>query len=169
MARTRTRGPRRRTIWSRTIAFETVAVAGAELVLPLVDQSANVLFTESTVTRVVGSVFLRSTDVGPWEGVEYAIGIVPVTEQAVAVGVTALPNPGTNLDADWMYWRASQLWGTGPPTDDSSNLYQERIELDIHGQRRLREGGNDLVLMFSNQSAFSITMSTGLSVLIKLP
>ncbi len=167
--RQRTRAPRRRTMWTRARTEEQVITTNAVGAIVLVNASANVLFTEVTITRIVGSIYMRGTDAGPWEAFPYSMGIVTVTEQANAIGVSALPDPESQEGVDWMYWRASQLSGIGEPTDASSNLYQERIELDLRSQRRLKENNTDCNLIIKNASAFSMTVSVGLNVLLKLP
>ena len=161
-------GPRRRTIWSRLLIDDTSVAAGATAVFILVNASTNVLFTESTVTRIVGTIDFRMTDAGNLIPAAYALGIIAVNELALAT--TVAPSPVDPEGQDWMYWRNGLMHPQGLPTDSSALHYGVHIDLDLKAQRRLRENASDLVLIVSNAAAeAALGVTCGLNVLIKLP
>jgi len=169
MTSRRSRAPRRRMIWSRLRTGETNIAASSAATFLIVNASTNVSFHEATVTRLVGTVFLRMTDAGPWVDAAYSMGIVTVGERAVAAGISAVPDPSDPEGHDWMYWRNSQLTPVGVPTDGSTNVYVERIEIDIKSQRRLREAASDLVLVVRNEISEAVLgVTIGLNALLKV-
>ncbi len=136
----------------------------------IVNASANSIFSESTITRVVGTIDLRATDAGPVIAVEYSLGIITVGERAVSIGASALSDPTDPEGHDWMYWRSGLLIPMALPTDSSSLAYHEKIEVDIRSQRRLRENASDLVLIVGNfTSEVAMGLTVGLNALVKLP
>ena len=165
---TRSRAPRRRTVWSRSLLFEAAIVPGATIARPVVDAGVNPELDGSTLTRTVGDVFIRATDSGAAIPMQYAMGLFLATAEAVGIGVAALPDPGAAAKADWLYWVGGQLLFVGATDNASANVYQMHKALDLHSQRKLGQNNRDLTLLITNDSAVNMVVSFGLNVLFKL-
>ena len=101
-----------------------------------------------TVTRTVGSIWVKSDQVAALEFPFGAIGMQVVSEKAAATGVTALPDPITQEASDeWFTYRAFAVGGgtvSGAPVMEYA--------FDSRGQRKVQDG-EDLAVMVTNASA----------------
>ena len=98
-------GARRRTAWFRHLSLDTALTANGIIVATLVDSSANILLTDSTVTRMIFNVNLTQIDAfGGNAGQNVLIGIVIANENAVAAGAASLPDPASPGGGDWLFY-----------------------------------------------------------------
>ena len=100
--RGRSDGNRRQTEWSGLAAqgYVGVADAGATLV-------SSISFAEvATLIRHRGTISLQVTTPGADEDIVGAFGMGMVSSEALAVGVTAMPEPFSDSDwGGWMVWQ----------------------------------------------------------------
>jgi len=91
---------RRQTLWftlpEATLTLAAANSAGRFLVL----NAAALALRPFTVVRTRLSFFARSDQTGALETWQVAIGAAVVTDQASAIGVTAVPTPFTDLGSD---------------------------------------------------------------------
>jgi len=101
-----------------------------------------------TVVRVRGSFHLRSDQTGASENYGVAFGQAVVTDQATAVGVTAVPTPNTDLESDswFVYEQVSSRFEfiSGVGVESSNGMI---VNYDSKAMRKV-EDGFDLVQVF---------------------
>ena len=99
-----------------------------------------------TIARLRGEAMFSMRSAGSaadsWRG---AVGMALVTDEAFAVGVTAVPGPLTDIDFDeWMWWSAFQLTaaiGAVASDEPSYPLTQAiRIPIDNKAMRKFPVG-----------------------------
>jgi len=97
------RGPRRQTLW---IPFGptlfTLTAAGQSLLLFSLNAAALAL-RPFTVVRTRGEFHYRSDQVVASEEYGGVVGMAVVSDQAVAIGITAVPSPVTDMGSDLFY------------------------------------------------------------------
>ncbi len=101
-----------------------------------------------TITRTVGSLWVRSDQRAADEQPFGALGFIVVSEKAVATGATALPDPITEEASDeWFAYRSFAVNG-GPI--DGRNMME--FQYDSRAQRKVQDG-EDIAVMITNASA----------------
>ena len=97
--------------------------------------------TAATLLRTRGEV-IASID-GPVDNDQAAVscGITVITEEQLAAGITSIPNPSSDLDADWL-WHGFLLLmaqaGTGVGASLNVNNVTQRLTIDSKAMRRIR-------------------------------
>ena len=99
--------------------------------------------TASTLMRSRGEV--QASIDGPVDGdaVVASVGLIVVTEEQLAVGVTAVPNPADDLDAEWIWHGFILLQAqAGTAVGASLNVGQVagRLSVDSKAMRRMKQG-----------------------------
>jgi len=100
-----------------------------------------------TVVRLHLDVFLRSDQTASTEDFFGAIGVAIVSDQAVAVGVSAVPTPITDTSSDlWFVHQmiAGGIMAGGTPVE--GNIRSLRYEIDSKAMRKVN-GDQDLVVV----------------------
>ncbi len=97
--------PRRLTEWAATAPEANyTALAAATAIL----DSFFVADDPETLIRVVGTLNVESDQVAGGEQAFGAVGLCVVSDQAFAIGVTAIPTPYTDAESD--LWVQHQFW-----------------------------------------------------------
>ncbi len=158
-------GPRRATQWvASTLESAVTALAASTAIL---DQSFG--FSEpATIVRVRGALWVSSDQNSATERINGSIGFAVVTDEALAVGVTAMPIPETNKGSDvWFLWepffndvRFSTASGFQPRTF-------ERTVLDSKAMRKV-DDGKSVVVMLENGAATGMQFLLVFRMLVKL-
>ena len=106
-----------------------------------------------TVTRVVGSMFCGNDQVAAIERPIGAVGMMVVSEKAIATGATAVPDPITEQASDeWFLYRSFGV--IGAPT--VGNPFME-FQFDSRAQRKVQDG-EDVALVVANGAAAAHTL-----------
>ena len=103
-----------------------------------------------TITRVVGSLYVSSDQNAAVENPFGAWGMCVVSEEADAIGVTALPDPTVNPNSDlWFAYQSFAAEGAA-----STNVGQPPAisRFDFRAQRKVADG-SDISIMIANASA----------------
>ena len=142
-------GQRRQTEWFASADQTGIVVLGGNTFLFSQSLTAAELAKRPfTVTRVVGSVWVASDQVAAAEQPFGALGFLVVSDKAVALGATALPDPITQEGSDsWFVYRS--FAGSGGPIEGRPMI--EHM-FDSKAQRRV-EDGEDIAVMLSNANA----------------
>ncbi len=103
--------------------------------------------------RVVGQVSVRTDQVGSIEDVIGAWGMMVPTEEAVAIGITALPDPVGSVNSDaWVAYQGFQggflISSAVGITGDAYSHWR----FDSRAMRKV-EQGFDVVTVIANSSA----------------
>ena len=107
-------GARRKTLWAAVVPTEDTITGASGAILLTSLSAAGLALRPFTVIRSVGSLYVTSDQVANSETQAVAWGACVVTDQAVAIGVTAVPTPivDVNSDAWFAYafaWNATQV------------------------------------------------------------
>jgi len=107
-----------------------------------------------TIIRSYLHVHLRSDQLSADEFQQVAVGMCVVTDQASAIGVTAVPTPSTDADSDMWYlhrWMTSDFaFITGAGFDAASG-----ISADIDSKAARKVNDDQDVLLVAETSALS--------------
>ena len=159
-------GERRKTVWIGSADVTAYTTVPLDTVTLLQSLAASVLALRPfTVTRTVGQLSVVSDQVASVERGFGAMGMAVVSDQAVGVGVTAVPAPISNKESDlwFQYQFASSPMGTG-----LLGAGPQTWEFDSRGQRKVQDG-EDIVILFENGSSiFGLDVLIQFRMLLKL-
>ena len=161
------RGPRRQTEWLALAApTASTALAASSKIQFATQSAAEITKLPFTIVRTIGFVNIEqqslvdSTQSG-------AFGITIVSDRAQAVGITALPDPVTEFDAD--YWFLYIPWST-TLVEDATGLSSTPFHtvFDSKAQRKVEEGDRIAGIMANASAAQAIEFQISFRMLIKL-
>ncbi len=150
----------RETAWFGGI-FSQVSLSGANAVsLATTLNAAALAMRPFTLIRTRGIVTVRSDQRAATENYAVAFGRTVVTDQAVAIGVTAVPTPITDSDSDlWFVYEvlAGQISvGTDIGVFESGAMGLNR-QFDSKAMRKVEPGQDVVSVIENNFSAGTIT------------
>ena len=145
-------GPRRQTEWlSRQFVTDIAPLSvSTKLLVGSLDatEKGKLPFT---IIRTLGMLMVCSDQQIATEDPFGALGATVVTDRAVTVGITALPDPITEHNADYWFlyhpWSASQFVGVSIAGGIQVTYF------DSKAQRKVEEG-EDVVFILTNGSQF---------------
>jgi len=137
---------RRETFWVGSASLSATLAAASTAAILGQFNAAVLALRPFTIVRTRGVWFSRSDQGAATELREVAIGACVVSDQAIAIGVTAVPTPATDSDSDlwYMYERDfAQLqvndatgFTNGPPT----------FQYDSKAMRKVEDGQNSIIV-----------------------
>ena len=141
MAR-RTSGRRTDYTWQGSQVTGGLAAAGISVTAVLTSA------VSGTIMRSRGEL-LAVLD-GPTAGDQAVVfaGLIVVTEEQLAVGATAIPNPGADFDADWMWHGGISLIDEGAFPD----FVGGRLTIDSKAMRKIKQSMS-VALVVANSSS----------------
>jgi len=156
---TRRQGPSRETLWfGTTEAIVTLAAANsAQLVTSL--NAAALALRPFTVIRSYIQWSMMSDQLVALEDQQVGYGRAVVSDQASAIGVTAVPTPFTDLSSDLWFMHgilSSRFVDTGTAVEVAPNPVQ--VTLESKAMRKV-EDGQDLITVMENSSISAGTRS----------
>ena len=162
------RAPRRLTAWSDIAAGASSGVAGGVLLNS--GNAALLAFRPFTIVRTHLEVLIFSDQVAAQESQLGAIAGAVVSDEAVAIGVTAVPTPTTNANSDLFFfhqWLMNQFEfasGTGWQADAGT-----RYTIDSRAMRKVNDDQDVIIVSEMNGTASNgFTLLTAGRMLIKL-
>ncbi len=160
------RGTRRATQWlAGAPVGNEVALAAATSVLDQVFAFGE----DATIVRTRGRLWVASDQQVATEDASGAIGFSVVTDQAAAIGVTAVPKPVADQSSDnwflWEPWATKFFFGSAVGFDAKGFSV---IELDSKAQRKVDDGDNVAVVLQNNSSTAGIVFHLQFRMLVKL-
>ncbi len=159
------RAPRRESVWLEFAPTSTtVAASTAVLVFSL--NAAALALEPFTVIRTRGLLQLTSDQEAAAENSRLGFGIAVVSDQATAIGVTAVPTPITDMGSDlWFVYELMFHNFTPTPAGIGPNYNQHRF--DSKAMRKV-DIGQDIVVTVEQQAAVGSILAMGFRMLIKL-
>jgi len=161
---TRPRFPGRQrsaTDWGRSVDVEELAVLSATKVLVGTFTLSNPGIAE-TIRRTRGVLTVSSDQSVAAEYVAGAMGMIVVTDTALAVGITAIPGPLTNANDDgWWVWEPCSFKGSLGGGGVVSQSYQ----FDSKAMRRVEEGFSGAIVFESGSNGNAMAVAVSLSIL----
>ncbi len=171
MPRFRTRGgrsQRRETLWTGLVS-QLVAVAGGDTAVIMSNASAGLLALRPyTIVRTRGILSIHSDQQSANEEQGFAFGHCLVSDQALAIGVTAVPTPDTDINSDlWyvyenMFQTFTFLTGAGFAQDVVTHRY------DSKAMRKVEEGETDISVLETTNFSSGLDVMHSFRQLIKL-
>ena len=164
----RGRAPRRQTAWIGGVDNDTfLAGAAGNAVFVGSLNAAALALRPFTVVRVRGLFSLQSDQTGGLEEGKAAFGMAVVSDDAVAIGITALPSPITDQGSDLWFTFTEGNFGWKLVTT-GAGVGLTHFEIESRAMRKVGIG-EDLILMFENGSAsFGCEFDVSLRLLVKL-
>ena len=161
MAHQRPRGPRTvrpraKLEWNR-VADDTFTVvpANSKLVTTLLIPSGGTSFT---VLRMRGVLSIVSDQGAAIETQQGAFGAVVITDQASTIGVTAIPGPVTDANADtWPLWLPFQ--------QTNIQSISEQWPFDSKGKRKVPDGSQLAFIIENAAPVFGFSFALAISIL----
>ena len=161
-------GSPRLTVWAGLPAVEVTLAAANSSALIISLGAAGLALRPFTIIRTRGIFFARSDQTAALENYGVAFGGAVVSDQASAIGVTAVPTPDTDRDSD-LFFLYEEIAGTfgfisGTGARDIGHLRS----FDSKAMRKVEEG-QDIVFTLENTSVSlgSLSRISG-RVLLKL-
>jgi len=160
-------GPRRQTEWlGLGLAQPSALGTSAKLLVGSLDATEKDKLP-FTITRTIGQIMVRSDQFAASEDPFGALGATVVTDRAVTVGITALPDPITEVNADYWFlfqnWHASALIGAGGGV---GGVYV--INFDSRAQRKVEEGEDIVFILANGSTTAGMSFHLSFRMLIKL-
>jgi len=163
------RAPRRSTLWIDIGAGSSTQTAAGGVITNSLNAGA-LLLRPFTIVRTHMEMYFFSDQVIASESISAAIGGAVVSDQASAIGVTAVPTPVTDAGSDlfffhrWMFGRFTFVTGTG--VDGNGG---ESFSVDSKAMRKVNEDQDLLIILeLSTAGGGGWTMITGGRILVKL-
>jgi len=161
------RGPRRKTLWiGVAIAQQSVTAAGGTIFNSL--NAAALALRPFTVVRSRFTIMVRSDQTAASEDFFGAYGIAVVSDQALAIGVTAVPTPVVDSSSDLWLAHTFFMGSVRSPSAASQYLGGIYANFDSKAMRKV-EDGQDLITVteFSGVGNGMVVASAG-RILVKL-
>ncbi len=161
---------RRESLWLTQPMSNTVLAAASSAVLLGTLNATALQLRPFTVVRTRGFWQIKSDQTGATETYAASLGHAVVSDQAAAIGVTAVPTPETDRDSDLFYVYESMssqfLFISGVGIEGANGTL---LEIDSKAMRKV-EGGQDLAITVENSALFAggTAIVTASRILIKL-
>ncbi len=159
---------RRETVWFGGTDQNTTLVAGANPVALTSLNSLALAFRPFTVIRTRGVMTVRTDQQASSEVQHVYYGAAVVSDQAVAIGITALPTPRTDNSSD--LWFMFEMVAAGMRFGDATgfaDLGTERI-IDSRAMRKVEDGQDIITAIESGVTGAGSLVSTFVRFLVKL-
>ena len=160
-------GPRRLTSWF-TIAPQSVASLGTSTALLVAILSLPALAKRPfTIIRTYLEILLSSDQQIASESQQCAVGMAVVSDQAVAVGVTAVPIPSSDADSDLFYlhqWMFNEfVFASGVGIQQVG----QRFTIDSKAVRKVNDDQDIIVVFEVLATSDGVSLSFGGRFLVK--
>ena len=157
-------GPKRKTLWLDFVMGENTVASGAVLVASL--NAAALALRPFTVVRSHVALSIRSDQAAAIEHQNAAFGMAVVSDQSVAIGVTAVPTPVVDsFSSLWMLH--TYIIGDESALTDRTRP-ATNLMIDSKAMRKV-ELGQDLIFVLEHVNGVGqgFIMSSGGRILIK--
>ena len=159
----------RKTFWFAGLQAQTTLAAASSAAIVTSLNAAALSLRPFTIVRTRGIWSVMSDQVGADENQFVAYGSIVVFDEAVAVGITAVPTPVDQSQSPWIYYDvAMQRFLFSSAIGLNPNMAPERYVIDSKSMRKVEEG-QDLIEVIQNGAlGQGATVQTFVKTLIKL-
>ena len=159
----------RKTFWLSGAHIQTTMAAANTAVLVSSLNAAALALRPFTIVRSRGFWTLTSDQTAATEGQSVAHGLIVVSDQAVAIGVTAVPTPVVDDGSSWHVLDAAAtrftfISGVGV----AFNTMPERYVIDSKAMRKVEEGQDLIQVVATSGVSSGAIVHTYMRTLIKL-
>ncbi len=160
---------RRESVWFFLPVTQLTIPSASQAAMPLTFNAAALALRPFTVVRTRMVMLLRSDQAVASEDQEIGLGLAIVTEQATAIGVTAVPTPITDLGSDQFFVHEllfnRYLFTTAVGFDGNGG--RERI-VDSKAMRKVKESDDLAVTVETTGTSEGSILIFGGRMLVKL-
>ena len=160
---------RRETQWLSLDPVSNTLAAGSTAVVSNVMSAAELALRPFTVVRTRGIFNLQSDQAGVSEFYHAGFGAAVVSDQAVAIGITAVPTPMTDRVSD-LWFLFTEMMGTVQVS--SAIGFQHPVglglEFDSKAMRKVEEGAQIIFTKETSSISLGVIAASAGRVLIKL-
>ncbi len=156
----------RKTFWFDGVWTRTSSGTGVSTVVTSLNAAALAL-RPFTVVRTRGVIRIGSDQIIAIETQLAAFGHIIVSDQAVAVGVTAVPTPLTESGSDWFVYQPM----AGEFVEMAQSIQQiggELQSIDSKAMRKVEEGQDIIGVVENDSTSDGVVISVFTRILIKL-
>jgi len=160
---------RRETLWfTDTPTRTTMAAASTAVLVGSLNASALAL-RPFTVIRTVGYMHVKSDQTAVLEDYNASLGCAIVSDQATAIGVTAVPTPMTDNGSDlWYFYQhaiGSFIFIDGTSFDPVGGV---GMKVESKGARKVQEGEDLVIVAETGSNSSGVVLAKLLRILVKL-
>ena len=160
-------GPRRQTEWlAKTFDVEATVLPSASKIIASSMDADELAKLPFTITRTIGSITVASDQTVALEDLNGALGATIVSERALTVGITALPDPVTEVAAD--FWFLYQDFSIIGAAENAISLNDRSYRFDSRAQRKVEEGEQIVFIMANASVPAGLKFLLNFRMLIKL-
>ena len=161
------RSPGRLTEWfGTTLLSDWIAVAANTFQVVVVQTSAELAKRPFTITRTVGELAVQSDQNAAVEVPFGVFGGIVISDKAAATGVTAIPDPTTEVSSD--EWFVYTPWHCEGSASTNVGRPIERYAIDSRGQRKVEDGEQYTFMIGNASAADGALFQVNLRLLVKL-
>ena len=163
--RTFRRGTRRGTSWARVVEddFTTVAQASKALIITLVLSNPGI---SETIVRTEGRILVLSDQAAAVERQFGAIGMVVVSDLAIAAGAASIPGPVTDgSDDGWFQWMPFLQEEQGAVVDQAEGIVSMAYTFSSKAARRVEEGFGVAIMVENASTGTGMKVAAAVSML----
>ncbi len=159
----------RKTFWLSGTVAQTALAAGGTAVLVSALNAAALALRPFTVVRTRGYWSVFSDQLSANEDQVAHYGSIVVSDEAVAIGVTAVPTPVTSDSSSWIHFDgAAQRLTFSSAVGFAPNAAPERYVIDSKSMRKVEEGQDLIEVVQSATISEGLFITTYTKALIKL-
>jgi len=119
-----------------------------------------------TIVRTEGMLFVISDQASTFELQNGALGMVVVSDLAIAAGAGSIPGPVTDASDDgWFVWQPFLQEGQGAVVDQAEGIYTRGIPFSSRGARRVEEGFGVAVMIENANTSSGLKAMLAVSIL----
>jgi len=160
---------RRESIWISQIPIDTTLAAASTAALISTLNAAALALRPFTVVRTRGSLWVRSDQTVTSEDYQASLGLAVVSEQAVAIGVTAIPTPETDRNSDlWFVYETLQQAFTRFDATGTMGMEGAVKEFDSKAMRKVEEGEDLVTVIETSAVSLGAQVMVSFRMLLKL-
>ena len=158
---------RRETLWIDDPTVEATLGGAPTATLLSTLSAAGLALRPFTVVRTRGNFFIRSDQAAAGESYGAAVGMCVVSDQAAAIGVTAVPNSVSDRSSD-LWYVFEELFSRQVGTTTTGRIAEVGVftTYDSKAMRKVEEG-QDLATVVENELAGTVIVHNA-RILLKL-
>ncbi len=160
---------RRQTRWADVTETVSVLAAASTAVISNVTSADFNALRPYTIVRVRGVLHLVSDQQAASEDYSAAFGIAVVSDQAAAIGVSAVPTPITDRGSDlWLVYEelASRfVFGSGVGFENAGGIFRQ---FDSRAMRKVEDGDQPTFVKETSSQSNGVRFYSAARLLIKL-
>jgi len=162
---------RRETFWTAQIPTQDV-IASADTANFIGSGGTDITLNRPlTIVRTRGVLQVGSDQNSATEDQEIGFGMVVVSDQAIAIGVTAIPTPMVDINSDlWFVYELifsnyDVISAIGTRAADGATRF---IQFDSKAMRKVEDGTNLAVVAETSPTSEGVSIVSGFRMLLKL-